>query len=511
MTGKDLLIVLGDISLRYYDEAEYDTLDSIGKPKLLRRPLLVAAVVALMLLLVGCAAVYALRLQNLKMGEYSHIQPRYIDAAGNKVAQTEVTREVISLQGVTGSPNFKASQEWFAFEQEYDTDHALLFETDKHPFHAPAEYDAYMVYTQEMVHQVDEIAGKYNLELAGEMVCFEDFETDIFSDSLGIPQLHRQNADIRYASGYFYACGNFKMEFFITPPGLAYEVLGSYRYNGKAYFDVMSTSVSDIENCEEETLRLSDGTEVLLVMDEENVHIFCDRGDAFISLSLNRGNWNRDGTQVNLTKQDAAQIADCFDFSITPKKPDVAQAKQAVQAAFEAYQKEQEAILATSDSPFPKEYASYDDVIQNCLKNGADPETFQYALRDITGDGVDELFLGTDGTFGTIYTTTAEGQIASLWSNGSDFGTSLCEGNTVKYSSTDSEGYDHYNFMKPDPSTGELTQFLSMGYAAWEGRWYYSKSFVDFTYISKEEYDEMVDSYQVIDIGMKPIREYPFS
>lgn len=71
--------------------------------------------------------------------------------------------------------------------------------------------------------------------------------------------------------------------------------------------------------------------------------------------------------------------------------------------------------------------------------------------------------------------------------------------------------YEHYNFMKLDPSTGKLTQFLSAGYDPWQESWYYSESFTDFTYISKAEFDEMVAFYQVIDIGMKPISEYPFS
>lgn len=94
--------------------------------------------------------------------------------------------------------------------------------------------------------KVDEIAGKYALDLAGEMVGVLDYETDIFFDSLGIQQLHRQDADaaIRYNSSYFYACGNFNMEFDIAPTGLPYEVLGAYRYNGKAYFDTVYSSVS---------------------------------------------------------------------------------------------------------------------------------------------------------------------------------------------------------------------------------------------------------------------------
>ena len=59
MTGKDLFIALGNISQKYYDEAENDTIASSQGHKSFRRPLLIAAVIALTLLLVGCAVAYA--------------------------------------------------------------------------------------------------------------------------------------------------------------------------------------------------------------------------------------------------------------------------------------------------------------------------------------------------------------------------------------------------------------------------------------------------------------------
>lgn len=510
MTNVELFTALGGISVENLSGAE----DLQHKPCVrksqkmkMKRAVLIAALIALMLLLVGCTVAYVLHLQNLKMGDYAYTQPRYIDADGNKADETEMVREVISLQGVTGSPNFKAAQEWFAFEQEYDEDHTLLYETDKHPIDVPSAYDAYLVYTQEMIDKVDEIAGKYALDLAGEMVNVEDHQTDIFFDSLGIQQLHRQVTDIRYAGGYFYACGNFKMEFSVTPTGLPYEVVGSYRYNGKAYFDVMYSSVSSIENCEEEVYQLSDGQEVLIVMDEEYAHVFYDRKDAFVSLFLNRVNWSADGTQAYLTKQDVEHIADCFDFSVTPQKPDVELAKQKLQASYEAYHKEQGAIMAAHENPV--QYDSYDSMIRSLLDNDVDAQSDQYVLRDITGDGEDELFIGKDGSFGTIV-TMKNGKTTTIWSDAGNNGSYLCEGNIVKYCGTDGE-YEHYNFMKPDPSTGKLTQFLSMGYDPFQESWYYSKSFVDFTYISKAEFDEMVNSYKVMDIGMRPIGEYPFS
>ena len=59
MNGKDLLISLGNISHKYYEEAENDNFVKAQKHKTIRRPLMVAAIIALTLLLVGCAVAYA--------------------------------------------------------------------------------------------------------------------------------------------------------------------------------------------------------------------------------------------------------------------------------------------------------------------------------------------------------------------------------------------------------------------------------------------------------------------
>lgn len=156
MKSMDLLEVIGSIRDNYIWEGHRQ--EAIPRKAVpIRRALLIAAVVALMLLLVGCAVVYVLGLRELQLGQYVFTKPRYIDAQGNKVNETEVTRDVISLQGIVGSPAFQASQEWFEFEQSYDPDYSLLNEADKHPIEVSLEYDAYFVYTQEMMDKVDEI------------------------------------------------------------------------------------------------------------------------------------------------------------------------------------------------------------------------------------------------------------------------------------------------------------------------------------------------------------------
>ena len=58
MTGKELFIALGDIDLKYYEEAEINAATVHVTRRSIRHPLLIAAIIALMLLLMGCAAIF---------------------------------------------------------------------------------------------------------------------------------------------------------------------------------------------------------------------------------------------------------------------------------------------------------------------------------------------------------------------------------------------------------------------------------------------------------------------
>lgn len=55
MTGKDLLLMLGDINPKYYEEGEYRTIGDEKHPRPVVRTLLIAALIALILAVPGCA------------------------------------------------------------------------------------------------------------------------------------------------------------------------------------------------------------------------------------------------------------------------------------------------------------------------------------------------------------------------------------------------------------------------------------------------------------------------
>ena len=72
MTNLELFIALGGISaenLSGAEELQSNPPAHTGRKPPMRRAVLIAAAVALTLLLVGCAVVYVLHLQDMKIGE----------------------------------------------------------------------------------------------------------------------------------------------------------------------------------------------------------------------------------------------------------------------------------------------------------------------------------------------------------------------------------------------------------------------------------------------------------
>ncbi len=72
MTGKDLLVGLGNISHKYYEEAENDTVSVHNTPNSLRKILMIAAVIALLVITITACA-YAI--QRIRMNLVQHNVP----------------------------------------------------------------------------------------------------------------------------------------------------------------------------------------------------------------------------------------------------------------------------------------------------------------------------------------------------------------------------------------------------------------------------------------------------
>ena len=160
MNGQKMLIAFSYIDRKLIAESEQSAPVSIQKaPRPTHRSAkhvwLIAAAVALMLLLVGCGVLYVLRLQDMKIGEETVSQALPSDSPSEST-----TLDVISLQGIQGSPTYLAAQEWLAYTQSYTPSGGDSWDS-------PPEYWAYSVQNQEMVDKLNAICEKYGLKIIG--------------------------------------------------------------------------------------------------------------------------------------------------------------------------------------------------------------------------------------------------------------------------------------------------------------------------------------------------------
>lgn len=143
MKAMDLLTALGSVKDVYVIGAE-DFRQGKQKSQIkrlsLRKTWLIAAVIALMLLLAGCAVVYVLSLQDMKVDEEIITQEEWHGPAGEYVPATEWVSSILSLQGFNGSPEQQAMKEWLDFQNQYDLDYALSRANNFNESGVPEQY-----------------------------------------------------------------------------------------------------------------------------------------------------------------------------------------------------------------------------------------------------------------------------------------------------------------------------------------------------------------------------------
>ncbi len=337
MNGQDLFQGLNYVNLEFIEEAETVTHPKPEKKLFsLRRPVLVAALIAMLLMLVGCAIVYVLSMQEIHIGQQQTYQDvfEYDPDTGEAIAyigQETVTEEVLTLAGIQGSRNYQAAQEWFAFKQEYDPDLSIAVETNKNGTvpEFPAEYASYNLYTQEMKDKLDEILEKYGLKLIGKTVPFRTEE--LVCKALGLENIlvPGSNAvmDLDYAG--YQECGNLNMDFGVVLPDAGLKTQCHIFYMHKDAFTEDVISLGEMETWEEWNYTTASGEEVLIFRSPEDRrgYIFCDMPNYTVTLRYTfiheqygndaDGKWYVD--REIMTDQQIERLADTIDFSIEPR------------------------------------------------------------------------------------------------------------------------------------------------------------------------------------------------
>lgn len=346
MNGKDIFLGLRYIGDDLVEKAEYGHFpaqtekNAPKRPRLFRRPLLVAALILLALLLVGCAAVYVLNLNGLKLGEQQVTQDVYdydpnSGEAHHYVGQQTLTQQVLTLAGVNDSPASQAAREWYSFLETYDPDRSIQASLWGNEPVFPEEYRGYGLYSQEMKDKLDEILAKYDLELRGAAVEFPS-SRQLFR-ALGIDSVLNPGTEATARLDYtsYHENGNLDVWLRIDLPtsGSADTISTQcYLYYRPKDCFIPDTAVLTEADWQEWNYTTASGENVLLLYSQEtsSAWIFCDRAnytvsvrvDTIRSLSQTQSEGQPVAEFTVMTRQELEQIADAVNFSLEPKLTD---------------------------------------------------------------------------------------------------------------------------------------------------------------------------------------------
>lgn len=330
MNGKDIFLGLKYVGEDLIEQAEFGAF-SESKHRRPVRPLLIAALVALLLMLVGCAVVYVLNMQSMKIGNIMESQPilseNYMDITGYR----DVELQVLTLAGLKGSTNYKAAKEWHEFKESYDPNgekyQELLCVGNLEEY--PPDFNGLPIYTQEMRDAMDGILAKYNLLPPGEPLEFRTLKQ--MCTALGIEKIQtaQNNVDIRISHGYCNSNGNFYLNVQFSLPESEdlqyYDTWGNLYWCRKDCFTPEYTTIEDTNDWKEWNYTTTDGSEVLIFRSPSDWRgwIVCQRDEAqmVLQLEVRKDLMSDNHTEYQyLTDRQIEMIADAVDFSIQPKK-----------------------------------------------------------------------------------------------------------------------------------------------------------------------------------------------
>ena len=338
MNGKDIFLGLKYVGEDLIEQAEYGTF-SESKHRKPVRPLLIAALVALLLMLVGCAVVYALHLRDLQIGNRDHIRevfdPYHREIVGSEI----VPQQVLTFSGLKGTPSYQAAQEWFVFLKDYDSDGSIetaAFQGNPEE-QFPETYLTYHIYSQEMEDKLKDLADKYNLKLLGAPMEFQSMGG--LTRAVGIDHVLNPGSEVKayFSSGTCYPGGNFDISMHVNMPdgeGMwNYTILAQLVYCRK---DCLSTAFQYLDankEWKEWNYVTPSGSNVLILRAPTgNAYLFCDCGDSTMTLIFEAGyNPLTDDPDFQpewMTDRQVEQVADAFDFSIRPTLPDASAASR---------------------------------------------------------------------------------------------------------------------------------------------------------------------------------------
>ena len=503
MNSNDLFDIIGETPERYVlDAANVNAKVIPMRKRSPKRMWLIAAIIAMILCLVGCAVAYVLSLDNMILGT------EFIE---DRTGVTE-PRTRLSLQGYVGSNSYQAAKEWYDFLQTYDSDNSISQSLSEEDRLIPEEYREYNCYTPEMIAKVDEICQKYGLEKQG--VAIVPTDAADFYEALQIDHLIKADAqaEVELSPQYFYKTGTFMLscETKLTDASGLWPYPINYQYYCvmKTDLDDVFLSAVDSQTSDQWEYTTKDGVDLLLVIGETNALLVADLENAFVTMNvLNVQAGDVLSGDQKMSRDVMMAFAETFDFSFNPQRPTQSQI-DAINAKNEAYRAEIEAKQKEQEEKF-QEYlgrASYDARVKFHLENDTEATRMGYTFYDFDGNGVKELVIGRDGYIEYIY-TEKDGETADIlgWPKMGD--TYLATDGTVVTLSDNTYRFFHVE-------NGErIMEYWVERRTYWghsdESPWRLCYSIDDDRPITEEEYHEYCNSKERVVLDMRPLTEYP--
>ena len=242
-------------------------------------------------------------------------------------AGSEYQADIISLQGVSESPEFMAAREWDQFLLNYDKDGAIIAQIGNSPTGFEEKYGAYLCYTQDMADMIDSICEKHNLRLLGNPT-FPDTDEELFSLA-GTGEFYKcqgdgqsgyifeNHIDSKYVmdDGSFMVSGTTQLSGDVWP----YDIRFQFSRCMKGSFNPWTLNVRNIDDYEQWNYVTHDGTQLFLAQGSDKELIIAELEDSVVVINLldvyigdiERGDLHK-------SHQDLEAFADTFEFSEIP-------------------------------------------------------------------------------------------------------------------------------------------------------------------------------------------------
>ena len=508
MKAIEFLQLLGETPEAYV----LDVTDGTAVRKPPKRIWLIASIVALMLVLVGCAVVYMLRMQDLTVGQWSDEIPIIFDENGNQIPiETREPTILLSQQNA----NIEALTEWLAFTDAYDPDGSIMAEADMalksgNPWDLPENYHyTYGCYSQELVDKLDEIVEKYDLKLLSTSETFMYYQSKAMLNCMGLDSLTHDDTGVEYWGGYLFPEGTLIMDLELKLDMDGWSTregnFSRYRYSVKEYFDPFTGGMKASQTYTQWNYTRGDGLTVLLILNEETARIYVDLPEAFVSISVDPVILV-DGEEVPMTQEVLEQIAEFFDLSAKPQATTVENIRKSLEESQVAFDAEKAQQQAKDELQYA---AGYEEYVKYRLEKALFPEMMSYILWDVNGDSIKELIIG-----GSTILSMRDGESYNYFSisDSAVIGGSFrpCEGNIFEiYSVYDFVSTDDYFFYQAGPEGAEFITGLTHDTGTDTWYQYLTDSLeAEKKVISSEEAEKILDEFARLKVDWLPLVKY---